>query len=172
MEKIECIAEFAASMAFSILQSCPKRYILQSSILMQHQMSLTLGGNIKNINSYLNYINDLSVQLNKRQADRLNLTETEFNYLVQHDWWVSGYNALEHNMADEVINVLCSSDLINSEDEIFIETFFAKIKVNFSRCPLILHPKDVDAEMFQHLTPYISDMAINEIKKGNYYTQF
>ena len=49
-KNIHCIAEFAASMAFIILQSCPNRYGLFSSILMQHQISFGISGNLQNVN--------------------------------------------------------------------------------------------------------------------------
>ena len=55
-KEINCIADFAASMAFIILQSCSNRYALNSSVLMQHQMSLMLGGPINNVNTYMKYI--------------------------------------------------------------------------------------------------------------------
>ena len=44
--QVVCIADFAASMAFVIFQSCPNRYITTSSILMQHP---------KHCSSLLNY---------------------------------------------------------------------------------------------------------------------
>jgi len=37
-----CIADKAASMAFVILQYCPHRTIMDHSILMQHQMSVSM----------------------------------------------------------------------------------------------------------------------------------
>jgi ATP-dependent protease ClpP protease subunit len=49
---VVCVADFAASMAFVILQACQKRTALPSSVLMQHQMSLGLEGPIENINNY------------------------------------------------------------------------------------------------------------------------
>ena len=54
--KINCISDFSASMAFIILQSCPNRMATYSSVLMQHQMSLALKGNIENIDNYLTFI--------------------------------------------------------------------------------------------------------------------
>ena len=41
--RVNCICDFAASMAFIITQSCPYRYGMTSSVLMQHQMALSLG---------------------------------------------------------------------------------------------------------------------------------
>ena len=43
-KKIMCISEFAASMAFHILQHCDYRYVLKTSKMMQHQISLFLMG--------------------------------------------------------------------------------------------------------------------------------
>ena len=54
--QVSCISDFSASMAFIILQSCPKRLATFSSILMQHQMSLGLEGNIENVNTFQGHI--------------------------------------------------------------------------------------------------------------------
>jgi len=48
---VSCISDFSASMAFIILQSCQRRLAMVSSVLMQHQMSIGLEGNIENVNT-------------------------------------------------------------------------------------------------------------------------
>ena len=73
-KNVSCISDFSASMAFIILQSCPKRYATFSSVLMQHQMSLGLDGNLENVNSYLNFIKNVDDELNHLQ----NLTHGVF----------------------------------------------------------------------------------------------
>ena len=50
---VKCIAQKAYSMAFHILQHCPKRLITETSSLMQHQIKLAINDNYENIKSYL-----------------------------------------------------------------------------------------------------------------------
>ena len=60
-KSIECIAKNAYSMAFQIFQNCDKRYILSSSIAMQHQVSLqNIKGPLINTMNYLKMIQSMS----------------------------------------------------------------------------------------------------------------
>ena len=77
-KKVNCISDFSASMAFIILQSCPNRYATFSSVLMQHQMSLGLEGNLENVRSYLEFIGNVDEELNKMQAEKIGMNEKEF----------------------------------------------------------------------------------------------
>ena len=48
-KKVYCIVDKGASMAFVIFQHCQNRYIIDGSILMQHQMSGGMSGPIENV---------------------------------------------------------------------------------------------------------------------------
>ena len=74
-KKVNCISDFSASMAFIILQSCPVRYATFSSVLMQHQMSLGLEGNLENVKSYLEFIDNVDDELNRMQAVKIGMSE-------------------------------------------------------------------------------------------------
>ena len=89
-KNISCISDFSASMAFIILQSCPRRLATFSSILMQHQMSLGIDGNIENINTYLEFIKQIDVELNRLQANRIGISEEVFKRRIENDWWIHG----------------------------------------------------------------------------------
>lgn len=164
---INCIAEFAASMAFVILQSCSNRYGLESSVLMQHQMSLGIHGNIKNVNNYLSYLNDLSNEMNLMQSKRLGMSLDKFNSKVVNDWWVTGKKGLEFNIIDEIVLVKCNSNIINKIDVIIVDNFFNTQKINFSKCPLITEPLVKIRK--EYLIPYDKNLAIIELKMGNYF---
>ena len=175
-KNIHCIADFAASMAFIIFQSCPHRYILSSSILMQHQMSLELKGNLENLQNYLVFIDEInSVAINK-QASRINMTSVDFQNKVMNDWWISGNFALENNLADEIVNVKCEKSLFNTIEEIDINTIFGKIVLEFYSCPIINNPVKINSEInanqkinyYDHIKYFIPDFAMNELRKKNY----
>ena len=65
-KNISCISDFSASMAFIILQSCPRRLATFSSVLMQHQASLNVDGPIRNVESRLNFVTSLENQTPKK----------------------------------------------------------------------------------------------------------
>ena len=44
-----CIADRAASMGFVIFQSCTQRYVMEHSIIMQHQVSLGIEGQYEQV---------------------------------------------------------------------------------------------------------------------------
>lgn len=138
-----CIADFAASMAFVILQSCPERYALPSSILMQHQMSIGLKGPLENVNNYLNFIHLIDENLDKMQADRMNMTEAEFRKKVVNDWWIPGHKAKEFNAVDDLIMVKCAKELMPKRDRINVRTMFGVIELIFTKCPISREPLDI-----------------------------
>ena len=141
--KVNCIADFAASMAFIITQSCKNRYALKSSLLMQHQMSLMNSGNLFNLNNYMEMINDMNVDLDKSQAMRINMTYEEFKEKITNDWWVYGFRAKELNVVDDIIDIKCSDRLINGIEKFKITTIIGDIEYSFTLCPLVRHPLKV-----------------------------
>lgn len=146
--QVNCFGDFAASMAFVILQSCSNRYALESSILMQHQMSLGLEGPIENIKSYLKMIVDIENKLNRDQAIRIGLTEQQFDMKIFNDWWVSGVTAKEENVVDDLVDLKCSSNLHTKNTQIEVNNFFGKIKYTFSKCPLIRKPIKINVKEY------------------------
>ena len=140
---VNCIADFAASMAFIITQSCQNRYALKSSILMQHQMSLVNQGNLFNLNNYMDMINDMNVEIDYNQAKRINITYEEFKNRITNDWWLYGTKAKEMNVVDDIVNTRCSDRLITSTEKTKINTIFGEVEYTFNLCPLVRHPLKV-----------------------------
>ncbi len=138
--RLICIADFAASMAFTIFQSCPTRYIRSSSILMQHQMSLGTKGNLYNMNNYLDFINSMDTELDKIQADRLGLAIDTFKTRITTDWWIFGSQIINNNAADLIVNVLCNPNIIDQNETIKKSMLFFDIELTYSLCPLIREP--------------------------------
>ena len=138
---ITCIANVALSMGYVILQYCDNRYVMPSSVLMQHQMSLGIDGPLKNINSYMSFINSMDTEIETFQAKRLNLTLEEFKQKVDHDWWMLGSSAVTNGSADKLVSVLCDFKVQNFEETIF--TMFGKIVLTYSSCPLARDPVGV-----------------------------
>jgi len=113
---IDCIANNAYSMAFYIFQNCDRRYITPSSILMQHQISLgNIKGQLKNVNNYLNLINDISYNLDEFTFNKLNITKEEYQLKILTDWWLYSDDILKYNAADSYVLIGCDKDLYDEQ---------------------------------------------------------
>lgn len=130
---ITCIADKAYSMAFAILQSCSKRYILPYGKLMQHQISLGLMNELGKIESYLKFINEMETELLKLQSNKIGISSDELKNRTNNEWWLFGNNALKENCADKIVNVECTKKLT-------LETYTINNGIYdfiYSKCPLI-----------------------------------
>jgi hypothetical protein len=140
-------------MGFVIMQFCQNRYVLESSILMQHQMSLGTEGQLMNIKSYMQFIESMSESIDKRQAERMGMTLVDFKNKANHDWWMFGEDSVLNNAADKLVYIQC--DISGTEVE-YIPTFFGEVKLTFSRCPLARYPLKIE---FENL---ISNSTVNK----------
>jgi ATP-dependent Clp endopeptidase proteolytic subunit ClpP len=133
---VNCIADTAISMGFVIFQSCKGRYVLEHSTLMQHQISLShIEGQIRNINSYFKFINNMENKLNKIQANRIGLSLESFEEKIHDDWWLDSEDSIKNNVSDEIVNIYCNFE--NSEEEVTINELFGQIKLVYSKCPQV-----------------------------------
>jgi hypothetical protein len=143
-KKIICIGNIALSMGFVILQYCPERIILQSSIIMQHQSSLGLQGPLNNVNSYLDFIHTMGDEIDNQQSKRIGLELLEFRNKINNEWWLFGSDVLTHNVADKMAWVLFDFKTTHIEDK--FSTFFGPVTFVFSKCPLAIEPINVKFE--------------------------
>jgi len=144
--QVSCISDFSASMAFIILQSCPRRLATFSSVLMQHQMSLGLEGNIENVNTYLDFIRQIDIELNKLQADKIGMPEDQFKRKIENDWWIHGPDAKKHSVVDDIVLIKCHQELYGKYDILSVSTMFGPVKLKYTKCPLSRYPVEVDHE--------------------------
>jgi len=145
-KSIECIAQSAYSMAFHILQHCDRRYITETSKVMQHQISIgNIEGPLVNTMNYLQMVANISYNMNLYSAIRLKITLDEYLLKVNNDWWLYGQDIINNNAADEIIYIGCNEELysqsyIKEKVELDIDKNgnfgFIKKKVTFSLCPI------------------------------------
>lgn len=144
--KYVCVVDTAYSMAFVILQACHWRVIRPSGSLMQHQMFISgIQGELGKVQSTLRHIEAMRKRLDKMQATRIGMTESDFSKYVTNEWWLDASEALEHKCVDDVIDrVTCSPDIVNStvtRTQSMIIGFFATTNIyEYSACPLIHAP--------------------------------
>jgi ATP-dependent protease ClpP protease subunit len=168
---IHCIGDFAASMAFVILQSCTHRHVMPTSIIMQHQMTLGIDGKLEEILNYLDMVVHMKEDTDDFQSNRLGITNTEFNNKISNDWWMYGKTIINNNAADDIVNVLCDSALVSHNVNQTINTIFGNVIVEFSKCPLIKKPfniyfdEDLDNNNKTDAMDYINNEYINPMSK-------
>lgn len=175
--EVNCIADYSASMAFVILQTCSRRYATKSSVLMQHQMSLGVEGNIHYINSYIDYVNHINLDLIEMQSERIGLTCEEFDKKIMNDWWISGNHATKMNVVDELITVNCHSQLITKHEMFNIDTIFGRIVLTYSKCPLLRNPINITwdnnelkyGDVIQLVDNFMTNQTLNTAIKSNRY---
>lgn len=130
---ISCIAIKAYSMGFAIFQSCKKRYILPDSTVMQHQMSLGVGGEFGKIKSQLSLIQQYENYLVTMQMNRINISHFDFINKINNEWWSFGENIVFENIADEIIHIICTPKLTQNNYTITSRIY----DITYSSCPLI-----------------------------------
>ena len=147
--EVNCIADTAISMGFVIFQSCSKRYVLSYSTLMQHQMSMSgIRGKLLELNSYMSHINKIEDTVNKMQANRINITQTEFESKINNDWWLTSDESIEYGVADELISIKC---MFPKEKEIVeINTIFGDVVLTYLKCPQISTPIKVETKLIKN----------------------
>ena len=140
---VSCISDFSASMAFIILQSCQRRLATFSSVLMQHQMSLGLEGNIENVNTYLSFIRKIDEELNKLQANKIGMPEDVFKDKIENDWWIHGPDAKKNSVVDDIVLVKCHPELNGKYETLNVSTMFGPVELKYTKCPLSRYPVGV-----------------------------
>jgi len=154
--KVHCVADIAASMAFAILQACDDRYVTPSSILMQHQMSLGVSGQLFNIKSRLKLMNTIESDMTRRQAKRMGMEDDDFTEKITSDWWLFGNESVSSNAADVMLQVGCSNELMTTkvEETFYVQTFLGRMPIDavFSACPLTREPLEVKMKRMFDLT--------------------
>jgi len=162
-KKVTCIASHAASMAFAILQSCQKRYVLEDTIIMQHVMSYSLNGREPNNFQLANLLHKINVFMDKKQAKRIGLSYEEFRDKVRDDWWLFGDDAVKNNAADAVVKVNCTDSLSEKLTKEVVQLQFTTVTLEWSGCPLNSAPVNVTQVK---LSPLVSDLqAAEELKE-------
>lgn len=142
-KQITCIAQYAASMAFSLFEHCSVRVTLPQSIIMQHQASYMSDGKVSEHETQLTTIKKLVNELDVEAAKRLGITLEDFDAKVKNDWWLIGEEIVTLKAADKQMNITCAPSLVSSTRTQTFASPLGMAVVTWSNCPLILTPIDV-----------------------------
>jgi ATP-dependent protease ClpP protease subunit len=135
--KVKCIIGKAYSMAFVILQACESRYVLPTSTAMQHQVSLRTNGELKQTKEYIAMVSAMEEHLNNMQSSRIGMDIDEFTNKVSTEWWLFGENIVANGVADAVVFITCSKDLVKKQITIKETQFIFETSRTYNACPLI-----------------------------------
>ena len=143
-KNIVCIADYAASMAFSIFEACPKRLMLENGVIMQHQAMTVLQGQISRIEADMRFTKALVNKLHAGDAARLGLTLEQFQAKIDNDWYMFDTEAIDNKAADSMVLVKCDTALANATYKDVYRSFFGDVTVTWSACPLTYAPVSIE----------------------------
>jgi hypothetical protein len=131
-------------MGYNTAQRLGKRYIIPSGVLMSHRASLGgLSGQFPGeLNVRLNMYMAMTSDLAKNAANRVGLSQSDYEKLIHDEYWVVGSDAVANGHADEVVNVTCDPELFTTTMSSH-QTFFGFVSVEKSNCPLIVAPLNI-----------------------------
>jgi hypothetical protein len=132
---------------------------MPNSIIMQHEGSFEIYGQVPNNTSMVGFVTKLFGKLNFHDAKRLGMSIKDFKEKIRNDWWLFGEDAVTAGVADREVNVSCSRDLTEKRVTETFFSFFGKIEVVWSGCPLADTPLDLK------ITPN-TRRSIAEIEQG------
>ena len=144
-QEIVTVTLFAASMGFHIVQSMGQRLITPSGILMSHRATVEgLSGEIngelevrlKALKTQIDYID-------RQAAKRLQMDVASYQELIKDEYWVFGFEAKHHKVADKMVLIRCDKSLGGVYTK-SVRSFYGKVKLTFSECPLIKAPLKVE----------------------------
>lgn len=139
-QKIETITLFSASMGFEIVQNLDTRYITPSGILMSHRGAGSVSGQFDGeLEQRYKLIKRQITYMEQVAADRMNLSLEDYKKLVKDEYWVSGFDAVQENAADQTALVSCGKSLSGTNVKI-INSIFGPVEMTISNCPIITTP--------------------------------
>ena len=134
---------------------------------MQHQMSLNgVGGKLLEINSYMSHINNIEDELNGLQAERINISQTEFENKISNDWWLTTSEAIRLNVADTVVMIKCNFK--NEKEMVIINSIFGDIELIYMKCPQVATPIKINFKLNDSVNNSVNEHEIKNIIDSNY----
>lgn len=123
MSQVPVVCEvkgMAASMAAMIFESCSQRYMLPSSFLLFHQMSLDMPMmQIRETEAELNFIKKYWKETEDAVAKRLGMTPEEYQQRINNTWFVTSGEAIKNHYVDGLIDSVSCEKAIGNCPDIF-----------------------------------------------------
>lgn len=137
---LHTISLYAASMGSAIAQQLPgNRYVTRTSVVMFHRASAGISGQVGSgeLESRLRFVQEMVKQLEVANSSRIGISLEDYQKKVKDEWWAYGKEAVDNNMADEVVSVKCSTALQKKTFSRTYQTMLGPVTVENSKCPLL-----------------------------------
>lgn len=141
---VHTVTLFAASMGFQIAQNLDKRYIKPSGTLMSHRARGGVQGQFDGeLETRYKMVKAAIERLDYIASKRMNIEVPAYKKMILNEYWVHGSESVSQKAADEVVNLKCGKSL-SGYKYVNAMTRFGRVKVTFSKCPLINGVIDVE----------------------------
>lgn len=140
VKNLETITLFAASMASAVVEALPgKRNIIETGTLMFHRARGGVEGQFEEgeLESRLNYSKSIVRKMEIDNSNRMGMSLAVYKSLVVNELWIFGKDALTKKAADQVVDVVCTAELIEKRVVENIPVMMGTARVEFSGCPLL-----------------------------------
>jgi ATP-dependent protease ClpP protease subunit len=141
---VNCIGQNFMSMAFIIMQVCDNRYVMFNSIGMQHQMSISINGNIENFKNHFNLLERVNDKLTSIQINKIDMTKDEFKKNTLSDWWLYGHENVEEGVADKLVTIKCHPSIMYQKTKRVDSILNVDFTIELNKCPILVDVKIMD----------------------------
>jgi ATP-dependent protease ClpP protease subunit len=155
---LHTISIFAASMASAIVEQLPgRRLVTENGTLMFHQAYAGLEGTVEvgSLETTLYYVKRRVRSLEQANANRMQMSLTDYKGLVSKELWLDAQDSIRFRAADNIVDIVCSQELIMKMNTVSMQSIFGAITFKFSGCPLFRAPVDVSDARVQYKLPSI-----------------
>jgi len=109
-----------ASMAAMILEYGTKRYAFDRSIIMFHQASAGVDGELGKMQSMLKFLSNYIATFEQHVAYRMGISLQDYRARMYNEYWMDSATALKHRAIDSIVSVNLDRgeilDLLQAED--------------------------------------------------------
>ena len=139
----------SASMSSMIFESMNQRYTVPGSTLMFHRASGGFQGQFGNgeLESRLEYVKSMWTEVEDRVSKRLGISLEDYRAKIVNEYWLYGNNILKQKAADKMVQIKCSLELMDIEEErstVIMGIF--QINYKQSACPLLSKKEIIKGE--------------------------
>lgn len=140
---LRTISLFAASMASAIVEAIPgSRLITGNGVIMFHRAAGQFAGQFE-VGELETRVEEAKVTvrgMEQSNASRMGMSLMDYKAKVVNEWWIHSEEAIRKNAADKIVDIVCSTELIESRSTIEVESMFGSASYTFSDCPTFRYP--------------------------------
>lgn len=165
IKNLHTITLFAASMASGIQQAIPgERLITETGVDMFHRAAGGFQGQFEDgeVESQLAFVKSIVRSMEITSSKRIGISLLSYKAKVKDEWWMFGQQAVDAGVADALVVVNCSKELLEQHDITVVQTLFFSVRLDFSGCPMIRAGQPLtkeDAEQLSKNAKYLDHLT-------------